>query len=120
MNNLIQLNGGGGHDHHQDIHVNSIIKKILQSIVPFTSILTVLAVGYVVSVYEYKFIPLLKTLVEEGVEFPAVGDGILGVQITEGIFLFFPFMIFWTLIAILCYDEGHMKPKMINKLYEDN
>ena len=29
-------------------------------------------------------------------------------------------MIYWTLLAILCTDEGKVTPKMIDKLYVEN
>lgn len=44
----------------------------------------------------------------------------LGANIHQGCFIFWPIMIYWSLVAIVFGDRGMIGKKFINKLYADN
>ena len=78
-------------------------------IIPITSLLTVGVVYYITMIYYTVYIPSLNELGETSdANFHSI------------VFAFFPVLIYWVLIQIICSDPGHVTPKLIDKILNKN
>ena len=95
--------------------VRHAIARVVRCWMPLTSLMTVGVVGYISKTYVLDYVPLLYKMVEHG----AHGYSSFGVTLRLIVFVFWPFMIFWTLAAIVFGDPGVIDKKFIDKLYVD-
>ena len=94
-------------------------RATLSIILPFTSLITVALVSYIVYTYEYNYIPILRRILilnnpKLSSSHFVLSFGFDGVDTLATIFWLFPPMIFWCLLQIVTRDEGVVDAKMID------
>ena len=82
--------------------VSSSIDRLVRMLMPLTSLLTVAVVGYISYVYLFTYLPLIYMYAEHDVH----GYSKFTVTLRAIFFIIWPFMIFWTLGAIVFGDAG--------------